>query len=160
MKNRPCWDHYWLFHAVVASSRATCVRRKVGAVLVSEDNKILATGYNGKPSGSTNCIDKPCAGHDLPRGQCGNACKAVHAEQNALLQCADVRKIHTCYCVTAPCLDCLPMLLNTGCQRIVFIETHHHSETAKSDWQSYGREWVQVPWETLVREAYEHLLCR
>ncbi|MDP2980849.1 MAG: cytidine/deoxycytidylate deaminase family protein, partial [Candidatus Omnitrophota bacterium] len=86
---RPSWDEYFLEVAVLVSKRATCLRRRVGAVLV-KDKKILATGYNGAPSGLKHCIDIGCLREKLkiPSGQRHELCRGLHAEQNVLLQAA------------------------------------------------------------------------
>lgn len=81
-----------------------------------------------------------CIGHLLPPGQ--DQCEAVHAEQNALLQCADPRRIHTAYVTLSPCKNCIKLLLNTQCKNVVFLE-EHTDLTAKSIWEKLGRNWHQ-----------------
>ena len=110
-------------------------------MLVSEDNKVLATGYNGVPSGFPHCIDEPCEGAKYRSGLGLDKCEAIHAEQNALLQVGDVKLIETAYCTTAPCIHCIKLLLNTGCQRIVFNQDYPHSDASKALWEKAGREW-------------------
>lgn len=137
-------DEYFTQMARLVSSRGTCARRRVGCVLVSGRRHVLATGYNGVPSGAVHCIDVPCPGHGLPSGQGLDLCEAVHAEQNALLQCPDVWDIGSCYTTASPCITCVKLLLNTSCQRIVFLEEYPHS-TAKELWLASGvREWKQL----------------
>jgi dCMP deaminase len=138
---RPDLDEYFGVMAEVVSSRGTCPRRRVGCVLVSDDNKVLATGYNGVPSGFAHCIDEPCEGAKYRSGLGLDKCEAIHAEQNALLQTSDVKIIATAYCTTAPCIHCLKLLLNTGCQRIVFNQDYPHSEASKTLWEKAGRIW-------------------
>jgi dCMP deaminase len=138
---RPDVDEYFGVMAEVVSSRGTCPRRKVGCVLVSEDNKVLATGYNGVPSGFAHCIDEPCEGAKYRSGLGLDKCEAIHAEQNALLQVADVNLIETAYCTTAPCIHCLKLLLNTSCYKIVFNEDYPHSAASKALWEKAGRIW-------------------
>jgi dCMP deaminase len=138
---RPDLDEYFGVMAEVVSSRGTCPRRRVGCVLVSDDNKVLATGYNGVPSGFAHCIDEPCEGAKYRSGLGLDKCEAIHAEQNALLQTSDVKIIATAYCTTAPCIHCLKLLLNTGCQRIVFNQDYPHSEASKALWEKAGRIW-------------------
>ena len=86
--NRIGINDYYMNIAVQVSLRSTCMRRKVGAVIV-KDNRILATGYNGAPSGLPNCIDncERCyrSAHNIPSSQCLELCYAVHGEQNAIL---------------------------------------------------------------------------
>ncbi len=139
---RPDIDTYFTMMAILVSSRGTCVRRKVGCVLVDERKHVLATGYNGVPSGFDHCIDHPCPGAGYKSGKGLDKCQAVHAEQSALLQCTDVSRIWTAYCTTAPCIHCVKLLLNTGCKRIVFAEDYPHQES-KELWLKAGREWRQ-----------------
>lgn len=146
---RPSRDEWLLSMAAVASWRATCARRKVGCVLADDQGRVLATGYNGPPSGFPHCtIESPCGGAGLPSGTGLELCEAIHAEQNALLQCRDVDRIHTCYVTTSPCVTCVKLLLNTPCQRIVFMIPYAHDEAAKALWtrssmyHGHPRSWL------------------
>lgn len=139
---RPDHDSYFLSLALLVSSRGTCARRKVGCVLVDERKHIIATGYNGVASGLEHCIDTPCAGASAPSGTGLDLCEAIHAEQNALLQCKDVYSIHTAYCTDSPCISCVKLLMNTSCQRIVFIREYPHARS-KELWTMVGRIWLQ-----------------
>ena len=107
---------------------------------------VRATGYNGPPRGFAHCTDaSPCGGAHLPSGTGLELCEAVHAEQNALLQCADVDHIDTCYVTCAPCVTCVKLLLNTGCRRIVFRDAYPHMEVSYELWVvKGGREWVAL----------------
>lgn len=131
--------------AEVTSQRATCCRRRVGAVLVNERFQIISTGYNGPPSGMSHCIDTPCSGADLPSGTGLDKCQAVHAEQNALLQCPNVYNIFAVFCTTAPCMHCVKLLMNTSCQKIYFRQDYPHAEEAKKLWLENDGEWIKVP---------------
>jgi deoxycytidylate deaminase len=83
-----------------------------------------------------------CEGAKYDSGEGLGKCQAIHAEQNALLQCPDIMKIHTCYTTSSPCNEqCIKLLLNTSCQRIVFLE--EYSKSGKDAWLAAGREWVQ-----------------
>ena len=84
-----------------------------------------------------------CSGANLPSGQGLDACQAIHAEQNALLQCRDVYAIDTCYVTVSPCVTCVKLLLNTSCKRVVFSEAYAHSE-AREWWLKAGRQWDQL----------------
>lgn len=84
-----------------------------------------------------------CSGASAPSGQNLDACQAIHAEQNAMLQCRDVYAIHTAYVTTSPCMTCVKLLLNTTCERIVFVEEYSHPE-ARRLWESAGRAWKQL----------------
>lgn len=138
---RPTHDEYFLDMAKLVSTRGTCARRKVGCVLVNSRHHVIATGYNGVPSGSPHCTDTPCAGANAPSGKGLELCEAIHAEQNALLQCHDVYSIDTCYCTASPCITCIKLLLNTSCQRIVFISEYPHPQS-KVLWVAAGRTWI------------------
>lgn len=115
--------------AHVVATRSTCVRRHVGAVLVF-DKRILATGYNGVPSGIEHCGTRGCLREQLgiPSGTQHELCRGLHAEQNALVQAARHGGIAsdgaTLYCTAHPCVQCTKMLINAGVRRIVFGESY------------------------------------
>jgi len=120
---RPGWDEYFLEVAHLVAKRATCLRRRVGAVLV-KDKKILATGYNGAPSGLKHCIDSRCLREKLkvPSGERHELCRGLHAEQNVLLQAALYgisTKDSVLYATNQPCIICAKMLINAGIKEIV-----------------------------------------
>ncbi|MFH1888736.1 MAG: cytidine/deoxycytidylate deaminase family protein [Candidatus Omnitrophota bacterium] len=122
---RPSWDEYFLEVAFLVSKRATCLRRKVGAVLVKE-KKILATGYNGAPSGIRHCIDIGCLREKMkiPSGERHELCRGLHAEQNVLLQAAlhgVSTKESVLYITNQPCIICAKMLINGGVKEIVTV---------------------------------------
>lgn len=110
----------------LVAKRSTCLRRHVGAVLV-KDKKILATGYNGAPSGLPHCLDIGCLREQrrIPSGERHELCRGLHAEQNAIVQAAyhgvGIRG-STLYCTNHPCIICSKMLINAGIQRIVYEE--------------------------------------
>lgn len=112
--------------AHLVSERSTCLRRKVGAVLVKE-KRILATGYNGAPTGLRHCLDIGCLREKLriPSGQRHELCRALHAEQNVLIQAA----CHgipvqgsVLYGTNLPCVICTKMLINAGIRSIYYQE--------------------------------------
>jgi len=120
---RPSWDEYFLEVARLVSRRATCLRRSVGAVLV-KDKRILATGYNGAPSGLEHCLDIGCLREALkiPSGQRHELCRGLHGEQNALIQASLYGisvKGATLYATNQPCIICAKMLINAGIKEIV-----------------------------------------
>ena len=123
---RPEWEIYFLKIARLASTRSTCLRRHVGAVLVKEKN-ILATGYNGAPSGVPHCLDGGCLREmeGVPSGQRHELCRGLHAEQNAIIQAAyhgvSIRD-SVLYCTNFPCVICTKMLANAGIRKIYFEE--------------------------------------
>ena len=142
---RPDKDTWCLRLAALTAERATCARRAVGCVLINSLGHVLATGYNGPPRGFQHCTtDSPCGGAALPSGTGLEFCEAVHAEQNALLQCKDVEFIDTCYVTTAPCVTCVKLLLNTGCRRIVFHDAYPHMAASYELWVVRGaRDWIK-----------------
>jgi dCMP deaminase len=140
---RPDIHVYMVGLALLASTRATCCRRRVGCVLVDKHNHIMATGYNGVPRGMAHCTDEPCAGATMASGTGLDKCLATHAEQNALLQCRDVEAIAAAYCTTAPCMTCIKLLMNTGCRTIYFLEDYPHAE-AKLLWRKADRKMFQI----------------
>lgn len=120
---RPGWDEYFMEIAGLVSKRSTCLRRKVGAVLVKE-RRILATGYNGTPTKITHCSTVGCLREKLkvPSGERHELCRGLHAEQNVLLQAALYGislKDSTLYCTNQPCIICAKMLINAGIKEIV-----------------------------------------
>ncbi len=132
---RPSWDEYFLEMAQLVSKRSTCLRRSVGAVLVRE-KRILATGYNGAPSGLKHCVEIGCLRQKLkiPSGERHELCRALHAEQNALIQ-ASLHGISvkgaTLYSTTQPCVICAKMLINAGIKEIVI--THGYPDKMSMD---------------------------
>lgn len=120
---RPSWDEYFMELAQVVAKRSTCNRRSVGAVLVRE-KRILTTGYNGSPPGLPHCTDAGCLMVD-------NHCvRAIHAEQNAIIQAA----LHgidlsgaTCYVTSSPCVHCSKMLIAAGIKRVVYLDSYTES---------------------------------
>lgn len=124
---RPSLHETMMQVAVTLSKRATCARRRVGCVIVDDKGQILSTGYNGNGRGLPHCIDKPCAGAAFEMGAGLDKCEAIHAEQNALLQCHDVNKIFSCYTTTMPCSHCTKLLLNTSCLNVYYLDEYPSS---------------------------------
>ena len=124
LDNRPSWDEYFMTLANQVATRTTCLRRGVGCVLV-RDKRILATGYNGAPSGLRHCGEIGCLRQQLnvPSGQKHELCRALHAEQNALIQAArhgiSVEGA-TLYVNTQPCVLCAKMIINAGIVEVVY----------------------------------------
>jgi len=122
---RPSWDEYFLEIAKLVASRSTCLRRQVGAVFV-RDKRMLATGYNGAPSGLKHCEEVGCIREreGIPPGERHELCRGIHAEQNAILQAAQFGislRDSMLYCTTQPCVLCAKMLINTGIKRMVVL---------------------------------------
>lgn len=146
--NRPSWDDYFMEIAHVVSKRSTCLSRQVGCVLVLE-RRILATGYNGPPKGLAHCEDLGgClrARLGIPRGQRQEVCRALHAEQNAIIQAAvhgvSLQDGVTAYTLTQPCVTCAKMLVNVNVQRIVYRDCYP-DELAQQILCEAGVEMVQ-----------------
>lgn len=121
------------------------MRRQVGCILTDENQRVLATGYNGPASGLPHCIEEPCPGAGLATGTGLDKCEAIHAEQNALIQCADVRRVAHIYTVVSPCVTCTKLLLATPARALYFAERYAHDHEARRLWQAAGRDWVHVP---------------
>lgn len=203
---RPNLDAWAMEMAFLTSRRTTCLRRAVGAVLLSERGHVLATGYNGVAAGQPHCNERSvkgfasvperpgpehwqddkkfyfdravslhpglvpamggivrpcgvsrlavkghvsvevehfpnaCSGATAESGKNLDGCQAIHAEQNALLQCRDVYSIETAYVTTSPCMTCCKLLLNTSCKRIVFGELYTDGKPGEL-WTGAGRAW-------------------
>jgi dCMP deaminase len=115
----------------------------------------MSTGYNGPASQQPLC--NPCHRKGSPSGVgLLDSCVAIHAEQNALLQCPDVMRIYTAYVTVSPCLTCIKLLMNTGCQRIVFMNYYAH-EKAEEMWKSLGREWIHYTADDNVVEVFNRM---
>lgn len=128
MDNRPSWQKYFMDMAYLVSERSTCQRRKVGAVLV-RNNQILATGYNGAPKGVSHCSETGClrAKLNVPSGQKHELCRGIHAEQNAIVQAAvngTSIKGASLFCTTQPCIICSKMIINAEIKTIYVTETY------------------------------------
>jgi dCMP deaminase len=123
---RPSWDEYFMRMAYLAASRSNCTRRKVGAVIV-RDNNVLATGYNGPPAHTVNCDIVGCIRDelDVPSGERHELCRGLHAEQNAIIQAAvngSSIKGSKIYVTTHPCVVCSKMIMNSHIGEIIFAE--------------------------------------
>ncbi|MFP4225592.1 MAG: deoxycytidylate deaminase [Desulfobacterales bacterium] len=122
--SRPAWNDYFMEIAALVAKRSTCLRRAVGAILV-KDKRILATGYNGAPSGITHCAEVGCMREtmQIASGERHELCRGIHAEQNAIIQAA----YHgvpiagaSLYCTNLPCSICTKMLINAGIKKIYY----------------------------------------
>ena len=122
--NRPTWEEYFMEITRLVAKRSTCLRRQVGAVLVM-DKRILATGYNGAPSGLAHCLEVGCLREEkqVPSGERHELCRGLHAEQNVIIQAAfhGIRiQGSTLYCTNLPCAICTKMLINAGIKEIIY----------------------------------------
>ncbi|MBN2402046.1 MAG: dCMP deaminase family protein [Spirochaetes bacterium] len=129
MNERPSWDDYFMKIARDVSERATCIRRKVGAVIV-KDKRILSTGYNGAPTGIAHCTKETCLRtlYNVPSGERHELCRGLHAEQNAIIQAAlhGVSINHaSIYVTNQPCSICTKMLINSGIKKFIYREPYN-----------------------------------
>ena len=118
-QNRPDWTTYFLDIARAVGRRATCLRRRYGAIIV-KDHIIISTGYNGAPRGEANCIDTGICERErlhVPKGKNYELCVAVHAEQNAIINADGT------LASGKPCLLCRRMLRNAKLAKVVYYET-------------------------------------
>jgi dCMP deaminase len=146
---RPSWDEYFMTITRQVAERSTCLRAKVGAVIV-RDRSILATGYNGAPAGMPHCLDVGCLIYEskTPNGEVELNCfRTIHAEINAIAQAArngtriegaDVYVTHT------PCIHCFKTLVNTGIRRM-FYEKPYKIQTLDELRANTGVELIEVP---------------
>jgi dCMP deaminase len=120
---RPTADQYFLKIATVVAERSTCLRHHIGAIVV-KDKHILSTGYNGAPANCKDCLELGCLRNErnIPSGTQHEICRAIHAEQNAIIQCA----LHgispeggTVYCTHTPCILCAKIIVNAKIKRFV-----------------------------------------
>ena len=122
--NRPSWDEYFMQMAELTAQRSTCLRRQVGAIIVKEKH-IIATGYNGALKGLPHCEELGgCLREklEIPSGERHELCRALHAEQNAIIQAATLGQSiegATIYITHQPCIICAKMIINAGISRIV-----------------------------------------
>ncbi len=133
---RPDWNEYFLDIAKAVGRRATCLRRRYGAIIV-KDKIIISTGYNGAPRGEANCIDTGICERErlkVPKGQNYELCVAVHAEQNAIINADPVKMEGASIYVVGynadgtlasgkPCLLCRRMLRNARLSQVIYYET-------------------------------------
>lgn len=120
---RPSWDEYFLKMAFLVAERSTCLRHHVGAIIV-KDRHVLTTGYNGAARNIDDCTKLGCLRNQLNirSGERHEICRAIHAEQNAIIQ-AGVHGVAidggTLYCTHSPCIICAKMIVNAGLKRVV-----------------------------------------
>ena len=139
---RPDWDTYYMDIAHVVARRGNCSRRKVAAVLVSE-NRIVSTGYNGTPRGVKNCFDggcPRCAGK-APSGADLDQCLCSHAEENAIAQSAyhgiSLRD-SVLYVTLSPCLTCARMIISAGIVEVVYEDDYVVEKKARAMLKAAG----------------------
>lgn len=125
---RPSWPEYFMAITRLVAKRSTCLRRSVGAILV-KDKRILATGYNGAPTGLKHCEEVGCLRENfsIPSGTRHELCRGLHAEQNVIVQAAyhgiAIRGA-TLYCTNKPCVICAKMIINAGIKAVYYEEDY------------------------------------
>lgn len=126
--SRPSWDEYFAAIVKQVATRSTCRRRQIGAVIV-KDKRILASGYNGAPSGLAHCLEVGCLreARRIESGERHELCRGLHAEQNAIIQAA----LHgvsingaTIYSTHQPCTLCAKMIINSGIRQILYMSAY------------------------------------
>ncbi|MET1999315.1 ComE operon protein 2 [Enterococcus faecalis] len=144
------WDQYFMGQSVLLSLRSTCTRLTVGATIV-RDKRIIAGGYNGSVSGGTHCIDEGCYVVD-------NHCvRTIHAEMNAILQCAKFgvpTEGAEIYVTHFPCLQCTKMILQAGIKKIYYLKDYRNDAYALNLIEQVGATVEKV---TLVPKYFAEL---
>jgi dCMP deaminase len=143
--DRPDVDEYFMEIASVIAKRSTCLRNQVGALFV-RNKRILTTGYNGAPSNLPHCDEVGCAREGVASGTRHELCRAVHAEQNAIIQAA----LHgvsiegaTLYCTHQPCILCAKMMINARIRKVVYRQ-RYPDETALKFLEQAGIEILEL----------------
>lgn len=129
---RPTWDEYFMKMAYLAAERSTCIRHHVGAVIV-KNNRIISSGYNGAAAGVKDCTELGCLRDQMgiASGTRHEICRAIHAEQNAIIQAA-LHGVGTegaaIYCTHSPCVICAKMTVNAKIRK--FVTVKHYPDKA------------------------------
>ena len=129
-------DDYFMKIARLVSERSTCLKRRVGSVLV-KDSHILSTGYNGSPSGFKHCTSETCVRQKLKSGEKPELCRGVHAEINCIIQAAmhgtSIKGNTTLYTTHFPCMSCLKLIVNAGIEKLVYREGYNMENKIKEE---------------------------
>lgn len=142
-KQRPNWDEYFIDIMAIVGTRGTCDRGQAGCV-ITRDNRILATGYAGAPSGIAHCDD---VGHEMHTvthsdGRETQHCiRTTHAEQNALMSAARhgvSTENATLYCKMTPCYICAKLIINAGITRVIALNDYHAADRSKEVFAEAG----------------------
>lgn len=149
---RATFEEYLLALATAASLRGTCAKRQVGCVIAGIDKRVITVNYNGAPSGQPHCIDQPCKALSMAAPQSHLACRASHAESNALLSAGREAKGGWMGLTTSPCYECAKLIVTAGIKILVIGEVNrlfdddvHYSETPRTLLQSAGILIVEKP---------------
>jgi len=159
--SRPTADEYFMAMAMLVATRSTCSRRQVGCVLTDNNNNILATGYNGVARGHPHCNEgHPCPGAYSESGKDLDLCYAIHAEQNALIQCKNLTKVYACFCTTAPCVMCTKLFLNTTLTRMIYVESYPQSSISKNISKKTTTVNGKLDWLTMEESRIKNVFKR
>ena len=130
---RTDWHEYFINMALQAATRSTCRRRQIGAVIV-KDKVMISTGYNGAPRGIKDCLEMGCLRDELgiTSGTRHEICRAVHAEQNAIIfagleRCSGA----ILYTTTSPCIICAKMIIQARIQMVIYSSLYTETEAKK-----------------------------
>lgn len=140
MENRIPWDQYFMSQSLLLSTRSTCTRLAVGATMV-RDRRVISGGYNGSVSGDVHCIDVGCYVVD------GHCVRTVHAEVNAIIQCAKFgvpTEGADIYVSHFPCLQCTKTIIQSGISNLYYLHEYRNSEYAKELLEHAGISIIQV----------------
>ncbi|AFT81321.1 competence protein ComE [Leuconostoc carnosum] len=144
LDKRMSWDQYFIAQSAILSTRSTCTRLHVGAVIV-KNNRIIASGYNGSVAGTPHCTE---VGDLIVDGHC---IRAVHAEQNALMQAAQMGIVvngATVYVTDVPCIHCTKLLLQAGVTKINFMRNYRNDPFAEELLSRKNVPLQQVPFSS------------
>jgi len=140
---RITWDQFFMAQSHLLALRSTCTRLAVGATIV-RDKRIIAGGYNGSISGDEHCVDQGCYIVD-------NHCvRTIHAETNALLQCA---KYGTpaggadVYVTHFPCLPCSKTIIQAGIRNVYYASDYKNNQYALELFKKAGVNVVHIPFD-------------
>lgn len=146
--SRISWDQYFIAQTEVVALRSTCTRLNVGAIIV-KDNRMIASGYNGSVSDGDHCIDEGCYMVD------GHCVRTVHAEANALLQCAKFgvsTKDTAIYVTHFPCLQCCKLLIQAGIKKVYYANDYRNNELAIQLFKEANIDTVLTPLKAITIE--------
>ena len=122
------WNDLFVRLAETISERSNCIRRKVGAIIVDEMKQVMSIGFNGTPSGTTNCFEggcERCNSTEVRAGISLDTCTCIHADVNAVIQAGKSRcKNCILYCTDQPCLNCLKMIIQAGIKEIIYVREY------------------------------------
>lgn len=149
MSQRISWDEYFIEMAVIASKRATCPRKRIGAIIVNDKKQVVATGFNGSPKGFPHCDDVGCMIVKRADGK-DNCARTIHAEANAIFQAGEQAHGATLYATVFPCPFCLKSIIQAGIKRVVYIEDYKNEESEY--WITHSGMKVER-WNDVTKEA-------